>query len=61
MPTYEYRCSKNEEHKFVEIRGMSEEPSRVTCAEEGCDGKLFRVFSAPPITFKGGGFSAKSG
>lgn len=61
MPTYEYVCNKNAEHKFVENRGMSEEASRSTCAEKGCNGRLVRVFSAPPITFKGSGFSAKSG
>lgn len=61
MPTYEYKCENNDEHKFKEIRGMTEEASRTTCAEEGCDGRLIRVFSAPPITFNGTGFSAKNG
>jgi putative FmdB family regulatory protein len=61
MPTYEYKCSENPEHKFVEIRGITEEASRETCAESGCEGRLIRVFSAPPITFKGGGFHAKNG
>ena len=61
MPTYEYKCENNSEHKFVEVRGMTKEASRSTCAEQGCDGRLIRVFSAPPITFNGTGFSAKSG
>jgi putative FmdB family regulatory protein len=61
MPTYEYKCSQNTEHKFSEIRGMTEEPTRSTCAEKGCDGKLLRVFGTPPITFNGTGFSAKRG
>jgi putative FmdB family regulatory protein len=61
MPTYEYKCSINPEHKYIDIRGMNDEATRSTCAEEGCEGRLMRVFSAPPITFKGSGFSAKNG
>lgn len=61
MPTYEYKCSNNEEHKYKEIRGMKENPSRSTCAEEGCNGSLIRIFGTPPITFNGTGFSAKRG
>ena len=61
MPTYEYKCSENPEHKFKEIRGMTEEASRSTCAEEGCEGRLIRIFGTPPITFNGGGFNAKRG
>jgi predicted nucleic acid-binding Zn ribbon protein len=61
MPTYEYKCDKDESHKYSEIRGITEDAKRLTCAEDGCDGKLIRVFSAPPITFNGTGFSAKHG
>ncbi len=61
MPTYEYKCSQNPEHKFSEIRGMTEEPTRSTCAEEGCGTKLVRVFTAPTITFNGTGFNASRG
>ena len=61
MPTYEYKCSEKPEHRFTEIRGMTEEATRTTCVEEGCKGKLIRVFGAPPITFKGGGFHANHG
>lgn len=56
MPTYEYKCELDHAHKYVEIRGITEAATRETCAEEGCQGKLLRVFSAPPITFKGTGF-----
>jgi predicted nucleic acid-binding Zn ribbon protein len=56
MPTYEYKCDLIPEHKFVEVRGITESASRSTCAEDGCNGRLLRVFSAPPITFKGPGF-----
>jgi putative FmdB family regulatory protein len=57
MPTYEYKCSENSEHKYSEERGMSEDQKQLTCVSEGCSGKLQRVFNAPPISFKGGGFS----
>jgi putative FmdB family regulatory protein len=56
MPTYDYKCDTNPEHKLTEIRGITETSTKTTCAEDGCDGKLLRVFSAPPITFKGSGF-----
>jgi predicted nucleic acid-binding Zn ribbon protein len=36
---------------------MNEEQQQITCVEKGCKGKLLRVFSAPKINFKGGGFS----
>jgi putative FmdB family regulatory protein len=61
MPTYEYRCNENPDHKYVEIRGINEDASRDTCDRTGCQGRLIRVFSAPPITFKGTGFHAKKG
>jgi putative FmdB family regulatory protein len=60
MPTYEYKCEKNLEHKYVEIRAINEEQVKKTCVEEGCDGKLLRVFSAPQVTFKGTGFNSTS-
>lgn len=59
--TYDYKCSENPEHKYAESRGMNDEQKRFTCAEEGCDGKLIRVFGAPSIFFNGPGFSAKRG
>lgn len=55
MPVYEYVCEEG--HTYSETRGITEDQVRSTCAEEGCDAKLKRVFSAPPITFKGTGFS----
>ena len=61
MPTYEYKCSENPEHLFSEKREMSQEASRSTCAAKGCNGKLMRVFSAPPISFNGTGFSKRNG
>lgn len=54
--TYEYYCSENKEHTYSEIRSITENQTKFTCAEEGCDGKLLRKFTAPPITFKGTGF-----
>jgi predicted nucleic acid-binding Zn ribbon protein len=61
MPTYEFKCSENPEHKYQEIRGINDPQVATTCAEEGCEGRLIRVFGTPPITFKGTGFSAKRG
>ena len=58
--TYDYKCEKNPKHTYSESRGMHEEPKRSTCAVEGCDGKLLRVYSAPPINFKGTGYSTSN-
>jgi predicted nucleic acid-binding Zn ribbon protein len=58
--TYSYKCTKNPEHLYSETRSIHEDQKQVTCIIEGCDGKLSRVFSAPPIRFKGSGFSTKS-
>ena len=56
--TYEYKCSANPEHKHLVYRSITaEEPEAQTCTEEGCEGRLLRVFHAPKINFKGGGFS----
>lgn len=57
MPTYEYVCLKD--HKYQEVRGINEEQQRDDCPE--CGEKLKRIFSAPPITFNGTGFSQKRG
>lgn len=55
--TYEYKCESNPEHKYFESRGINEDQKQLICVEEGCEGKLIRVFSAPPIQFKGTGYS----
>ena len=56
--TYEYKCSVNSEHRLLVVRSITAgEPETQSCAEEGCDGKLSRVFHAPKINLKGGGFS----
>lgn len=61
MPTYEYKCSESPDHKYEEIRGINDQQQQTICVANGCEGKLIRVFSAPPIQFKGSGFSSKSG
>lgn len=61
MPTYEYKCSEKPEHQFTEKREMSEEPSRLICAEEGCNGRLIRIFGTPSIKFNGTGFNSSRG
>ena len=60
MPTYDFYCSVNKDHKYTEVRGMNDPQTRTTCTEDGCEGTLMRVFSAPPITFKGTGFSSNT-
>jgi predicted nucleic acid-binding Zn ribbon protein len=58
MPTYPYKCSENPEHEHQMTRSITEEePETQICVEEGCEGRLIRVFTAPPINFKGQGFS----
>ena len=59
MPTYQYVCENG--HEYEEVRGMNDEPSRTTCTKPDCGTKLKRKFTAPPITFKGGGFSSSRG
>ena len=60
MPTYEYKC-KDKQHLYTEIRGISDSQSRDTCPEPNCGSPLMRIFAAPPITFKGSGFSKNNG
>jgi putative FmdB family regulatory protein len=61
MPTYQYKCENqpdDAEHRHNEVRSMSDpEPENSICKVEGCGGKLIRIFNAPPIQFKGMGFS----
>lgn len=59
--TYEYKCSIDSEHKYLESRGINDPQKQQICVVDGCEGRLLRVFSAPPITFKGTGFSSKNG
>ncbi len=58
MPTYEYKCDNG--HSYVEMRSITENSLVSTCKEEGCLLELKRVFSAPPVTFKGSGFHSTS-
>ena len=58
--TYEYVCAECGT-PYNETRGINEEQKQQTCAADGCEGKLKRVFSAPPIQFKGSGFSSNRG
>lgn len=55
MPTYEYKCQDNQ-HPFTEIRGINDKQQQETCPE--CGSSLMRVFSAPPIQFKGSGYAS---
>lgn len=57
MPTYRYKC-KND-HFYEEVRLLSEEEQKFDCPE--CNEPLNRVFTAPPIQFKGTGWAGGSG
>lgn len=57
MATYEYKCPEG--HLYTEVRSMLEDEKQKDCAE--CGKPLRKIFSAPPITFKGGGFHASHG
>ena len=52
MPTYEYRCTKCEQHLEV-FQSFSESP---LTKHEGCGGKLVKVLSPAGIVLKGSGF-----
>ncbi len=52
MPTYEYVCSKCDEHIEV-YQTFSEEPLK---RHSGCGGKLTKVLGAVGIVLKGSGF-----
>ena len=52
MPTYEYVCSKCDQHLEV-YQSFSEEPLR---RHAGCGGKLSKVLGSVGIVLKGSGF-----
>jgi putative FmdB family regulatory protein len=52
MPTYEYVCSKCDEHLEV-YQSFSEDPLK---RHRGCGGKLTKVFGSVGIVLKGSGF-----
>ena len=60
MASYDYVCETYKK-PYTEHRGMNEPQKQQTCVEDTCEGKLLRVFNAPPITFKGSGFSSTRG
>jgi len=59
MPTYVYKCEEQPEdknHEYKETRRITDdEPEKLICKVEGCNGRLIKVFFAPPIQF-GHGF-----
>ena len=56
VPTYDYRCPTG--HQFSEVRAITAatDANCPTCQEAGQ-----RVFTAPPIVFKGEGFNTANG
>ena len=54
MPIYEYKCNKC--GNVFEIRQNFGDKQVECCQEEGCKGKVTKLFSPPAIIFKGSGF-----
>jgi putative FmdB family regulatory protein len=59
MATYEYICDDN--HVYVDIRGMSEEDKVIGTSCEICTKELKRVYSSSAVIFKGRGFYKTGG
>lgn len=57
MPTYTYKCTND--HEYVEVRGMLEDPKRDTCPKPDCGKPLKRIYDTTPIQFKGQGWAGK--
>jgi putative FmdB family regulatory protein len=58
MANYEYMCE--DKHITVDVRSMTEE-SKPTIICEICTKEAKRVYSAPPVQFKGSGFYSSRG
>lgn len=56
MPTYDFKCPKG--HTFSLVRSINDSADP-TCPD--CKAQATRVFTAPPISFKGSGFVAERG
>ena len=54
MPIFEYKCEECA-HRF-EVRQHFDDDPITKCPNDGCPGRVHRVFSAPAIIFKGSGF-----
>lgn len=54
MITYEYKCKENG-HLYSEMRSINEDQKNTECPE--CGSTLLRIYSVPPIMFKGEGFA----
>lgn len=52
MPTYQYKCKACSADLEV-VQSFSDKPLK---KHQGCGGELRKVFAAPGISFKGGGF-----
>lgn len=55
MPTYEFKCDNCEERQIIHAGIREEVKPRCT----SCDKLLKRIFTPPPITFKGSGWASK--
>ena len=56
MPTYDFRCPNG--HSFSQVASVHTTPASI-CPR--CNTEAIRVFTAPPISFKGEGFVSERG
>ncbi|NLJ36687.1 MAG: zinc ribbon domain-containing protein [candidate division WS1 bacterium] len=54
MPIYEFECNKCGER--FEVSMSFSDPLPESCPQDGCGGKVRKIFSPPAIIFKGSGF-----
>lgn len=58
MPTYQYRCDQCE-WEYNEVRSIHESQQVTHCPNEQCTKPLRRIYTVPPIAFKGDGFYSR--
>ena len=58
MSIYGFKCQTCSKESDLEFP-IGTAPSTSTCAQEGCEGQMIRVFTANPTIFKGTGWAGK--
>ena len=58
MPSYDYKCGSCENLVTI-VAGINKKIDPPVCVN--CKSAMNKLFSAPPIQFKGGGFNSKKG
>jgi predicted nucleic acid-binding Zn ribbon protein len=61
VPTYLYRCRAPHPPHELEVQlSVDEVDDTLVVCIEGCDAVMRRVYTAPGLVFKGGGWGSKS-